>query len=67
MLSLSDFIKVMVTVIGTLSVCVLAIMVACSVSHAKPQPQCKSSVTGEFVSAKYAKRHPRTTQCAERK
>jgi hypothetical protein len=50
------------------------IVIACSVAlictvavEAAATKQCRSSITGKIVSMKYAKAHPDTTQCAERK
>jgi hypothetical protein len=51
------------TIIGTC----LFVLMAITIAEAAATKQCRSSITGKMVSMKYAKAHPDTTQCAERK
>jgi hypothetical protein len=45
-----------------------ALVLICTVVvEAAAKKQCRSSISGKIVSMKYAKAHPDTTQCAERK
>jgi len=67
LLTLVDLMKVIITVIGVLTVCVLAFVLACAVADARPLVQCRSSMTGKIVPTMYARAHPRTTHCAKRK
>ena len=67
MLTLIDLIRIIITLIGVLSVCILAIVLAFSIADAKPLVQCRSSISGKIVPTMYARAHPDTTYCAARK
>lgn len=48
-------------------ICALMVAAATVDEAMAAKYQCRSSISGKMVSVKYAKAHPDTTQCAQRK